>query len=108
MNTVITQNMLFKNLQQAVLISNDVLVKINEITLSINQVTKTVLSPLFFLVNTYKQLKCALLTLIALPLDLYTSAYDVVDSLIRSLKASGCGTTLMSGVSKVGYNTLQN
>lgn len=101
------QNTIFKNMQKAVYIAQTTVNTINNAINDIKTTVKTVLSPLFGLVNVYKQLKCALLTLIKLPIDLVSSSIDSIKQLIASLKASGCGTTLISDNTKIGFNSIK-
>jgi hypothetical protein len=52
------------------------------------------LSPLYQIMHTVKQIKCGLLTLSQLPIDIYGDLKNDVKDLISCVTASGCGTTL--------------
>jgi len=104
---ILYKNTIFTNIQKAVYIAQTTINVINNAINDIKTTVKTVLSPLYGLVNVYKQLKCALMTLITLPIDLVSSSINSIKQLIASLKASGCGTTITSDNTKIGFNSIK-
>lgn len=74
--------------------------------------TRGILSPVFTLTNTFKQVRCGLLTLIKLPTNIEDAFKSDINNLINAVTASGCGTTLRQGAignrGKLGYSSLLN